>query len=300
MSENSRLSEQVRLTSESPVAQKVPRQRVPFLGLTFVVIFLLTVVFGYWIAPYDYNYWDMGDANLPPAWVQGGSIKYLLGTDTLGRDLLSRIIHGARFSLLISVSCIAVYTAVGTLIGLVSGFIGGKTDMIIMRICDLWMGLPAIILAILLSSVLGPSAFTLILIIGLAGWPGIARIVRGECLSQSQNEYVKLAVVAGCSSFRIMFSHIFPNVANTLIVLITLSVGQVIILTATMSFLGLGTQPPATDWGLLMSEGRHFIGTAWWLVTFPGVAILLVVLGFNLVGDWLRDLLDPRQKLKQA
>lgn len=280
--------------------RKTPRQRTPFLGIAFVVIFLVTVVFGYWIAPYDYNYWEIGDANLPPAWTKGGSVKYLLGTDTLGRDLLSRIIHGARFSLLISISCIAVYTIIGTVIGLVSGFMGGKTDMIIMRICDLWMGLPAIILAILLSTILGPSALTLIIIIGLAGWPGIARVVRGECMSQSKNQYVKLAIVAGCSNLRIMFAHIFPNVANTLIVLITLSVGQVIILTATMSFLGLGTQPPATDWGLLMSEGRHFIGTAWWLVTFPGAAILLVVLGFNLVGDWLRDLLDPRQKLKQA
>ena len=182
--------------------------------------------------------------------------------------------------------------------GLLSGFFGGKVDMAIMRLCDLWMSMPAIILAIILVASMGPSALTVVVVVGIAGWPGYARIVRGECMSVRQNDYIRLAKVAGCSNLRIMLSHIFPNIANTLIVLVTLDIGQMIILTATLSFLGLGTQPPSPDWGLMLNEGRQYISQEWWLVTFPAIAILLAVLGFNLVGDWLREVLDPKQKLR--
>ena len=279
-------------------ATKRVRKRVPILGLCFVIGFLFLVFFGYWIAPYHFSEWDMANTNLPPAWVGGGNWKYILGTDPLGQDVLSRLIHGSRYSLAIAVSCIAVYGTIGVIMGLLSGFFGGKVDMIIMRLCDLWMSMPAIILAILLVAIMGPSALTVVIVVGIAGWPGYARIVRGECLSVKQNDFIRLAKVAGCSNLRIMFSHIFPNIANTLIVLVTLNIGQMIILTATLSFLGLGTQPPSPDWGLMLNEGRQYISYAWWLVTFPAIAILLAVLGFNLVGDWLREILDPKQKLR--
>jgi len=149
-----------------------------------------------------------------------------------------------------------------------------------------------------LVSILGPSELTIVIVVGISGWPGYARIVRGECLSIIQNDYIKLARVAGCSNLRIMFSHILPNIANTLIVMVTLNVGQMIILTATLSFLGLGTQPPSPDWGLMLNEGRQYINSSWWLVVFPSLAILMAVLGFNLVGDWLREVLDPKQRLR--
>jgi peptide/nickel transport system permease protein len=282
--------------TEFPKAQN--RRRVPVLGLFFVGTFLFLVIFGYWIAPYSFDEWDLIDSNLPPAWMEEGSTRHLLGTDTLGRDVLSRIIHGSRFSLAIAVGCIAVYASIGITLGLLSGFLGGKVDMITMRLCDLWMGMPAIILAILLVSILGPSALTIIVIVGITGWPAYTRIVRGECMSIAQNDYIKLARVAGCSNLRIMFSHILPNLANTIIIMVTLNIGQIIILTATLSFLGLGTQPPSPDWGLMMSEGRQYINYAWWLVVFPGIAIMIAVLGFNLVGDWLREILDPKQRLR--
>jgi len=279
-------------------AVKRARKRVPHLGLIFVGCFLFSVVFGYWIAPYDFEYWDMAKPTIPPAWVEGGTMDHILGTDPLGRDVLSRMIHGSRYSLAIAVACIAVYGTIGVIMGLLSGFFGERVDMVIMRLCDLWMSMPAIILAIMLVSVMGPSALTVVVVVGIAGWPAYARIVRGECLYIKQNDYIRLARVAGCSNFRIMFSHIFPNLANTLIVMVTLNIGQMIILTATLSFLGLGTQPPSPDWGLMLNEGRQYITYAWWLVVFPALAILIAVLGFNLVGDWLREILDPKQRLR--
>jgi peptide/nickel transport system permease protein len=284
------------IEQEQKNVRALTRGRLPVVGLLFVGIFLFLVAFGYWVAPYEFDEWDLIDATLPPAWMEGGSSKHLLGTDILGRDVLSRIIHGSRFSLAIAVGCIAVYSTIGVTLGLLAGFLGGRTDMIVMRLCDLWMGMPAIILAILIVSILGPSATTIIVIVGITGWPAYTRIVRGECMSISQNDYIKRARVAGCRNLRIMFSHILPNLANTIIIMVTLNIGQIIILTATLSFLGLGTQPPSPDWGLMMNEGRQYINHAWWLVVFPGVAIMMAVLGFNLVGDWLREVLDPKQR----
>jgi peptide/nickel transport system permease protein len=283
---------------EKEIADGRARKRIPHLGFIFVGVFLFLVVFGYWMAPYDFEHWDLGHTTLPPAWVKGGTMGHILGTDPLGRDVLSRLIHGSRYSLAIAVASIAVYGTIGVVMGLLSGFLGGRADMVIMRLCDLWMSMPAIILAIMLVSIRGPSALTLIIVVGIAGWPGYARIVRGECLSIKQNDYIRLARVAGCGNWRIMFSHILPNLASTLIVMVTLNIGQMIILTATLSFLGLGTQPPSPDWGLMLNEGRPYISSAWWLVVFPAVAILMAVLGFNLVGDWLREILDPKQRLR--
>lgn len=278
--------------------QEASGAKIPYLGLTCLIIFFSCVFFAEFIAPYDPNEGDLINSTLPPFWSVDGTFEYILGTDMLGRDLLSRLIHGSRLSFLISVGCISFYGSLGIILGLAAGFLGGRTDMFIMRLADLWMSLPGIIVLLMLASINGPSAKTIIITFGIMGWPSYARIVRGECLSLKERDFVKLAKVAGCSDLRIMFSHIFPNIVNTIIIMATIEVGGIIVATATMSFLGLGTQPPSCDWGLMLAEGRQYITYAWWLVTFPGLAIVIAVLGFNLTGDWLREVLDPKQKLR--
>ena len=277
-----------------------PRGRIrpPYLGFFCLGLFFLSVIFADVIAPYDPQEGDLFNTTIPPVWQEEGSLAHILGTDMLGRDVLSRIIHGSRMSLLISVGCILFYGSIGVTLGLVSGFRGGRTDMVIMRLADLWLSLPAIIVLFMLASVHGPSGKTIILTFGIMGWPNYARIVRGECLGLKQRDFVRLARVAGCSKLRIMFSHILPNIVNTIIIMATIEIGFIIVMTATMSFLGLGTQPPSCDWGLMLAEGRQYITYASWLVTFPGIAIVITVLGFNLTGDWLREVLDPKQKLR--
>ncbi|MBU1195697.1 MAG: ABC transporter permease [Proteobacteria bacterium] len=272
--------------------------KLPYIGLACLVIFFSCVFFAEFIAPHDPYAGELMNATLPPFWSVDGSFEYLLGTDMLGRDVLSRLIHGSRISFLISVGCIGFYGSLGIFLGLISGFFGGRTDMFIMRLADLWSSLPGIIVLFMLASINGPSAKTIIITFGIMGWPSYARIVRGECLSIKERDFIKLAKVAGCSNLRIMFSHIFPNIVNTIIIMATIEVGGIIVMTASMSFLGLGTQPPSCDWGLMLAEGRQYISYAWWLVTFPGIAIIIAVLGFNLTGDWLRTVLDPKQKLR--
>ncbi|ACL01972.1 binding-protein-dependent transport systems inner membrane component [Desulfatibacillum aliphaticivorans] len=274
------------------------RIRLPYFGLFCMALFFFAVIFADVISPYPPNEGDLFNTTLPPAWSEDGGMEHILGTDMLGRDVLSRIIHGSRMSLIISVGCILFYGTLGVTLGLLSGFLGGRTDMIIMRVADLWLSLPGIIVLFMLASVYGPSAKTIIITFGIMGWPNYARIVRGECLSLKERDFVRLARVAGCSNLRIMFSHILPNIVNTIIIISTIEIGGIIVLTASMSFLGLGTQPPSCDWGLMLAEGRQYITYAWWLVTFPGVAIVIAVLGFNLTGDWLREVLDPKQKLR--
>lgn len=279
-------------------SKKKLRVRIPYLGLSCLAIFFFMVVFADVISPHDPYEGDLANTTIPPVWQEGGTSTYLLGTDMLGRDVLSRLIHGSRISLLISVGCITFYGTIGVLLGLISGFFGGKTDMSIMRLADFWTSLPGIIVLFMLAAVYGPSAKTIIITFGIMGWPNYARIVRGECLSLKERDFVRLARVAGCSNLRIMFSHIFPNIVNTIIILATIEIGGIIVFIAILSFLGLGTQPPSCDWGLMLAEGRQYITYAWWLVTFPGIAIVVAVLGFNLTGDWLRELLDPKQRLR--
>lgn len=277
---------------------RAARIKLPYFGLTCLALFFLMVLFAEIIAPLDPYQGDLLKASAPPFWMAGGSLQNVLGTDMLGRDVLSRLVFGARSSLLISVGCVAFYAGIGIILGLISGYVGGRTDMVLMRLADLWLSVPGIIVLFILASVNGPSAKTLIVTFGIMGWPYTARIVRGETLSLKQRDFVKLARVAGCSNLRIMFSHILSNIINTLIILVTIDIGGIIVYTATMSFLGLGTQPPSCDWGLMLAEGKQYITYAWWLVTFPGIAIVIAVLGFNLTGDWIRELLDPKQKLQ--
>lgn len=273
-------------------------RRVPFLPTAILVILVLDAIFAPFIAPHDPTEGALAAKLRPPFWVEGGNTDNLLGTDRFGKDVLSRVIFGGRVSLIISLLAILVGGAVGTTLGLVSGYFGGWVDAVIMRLVDLALSLPMVLLCVIVAFILGPSFTNIILIIALVLWARYARQIRAEVLTIREQDFVALAKVAGCSPLYIIAIHIFPNVLNTLIVLSTLQVGWVILLEATLSFLGVGIPPPTPAWGLMVAEGRQFIVSAWWISFFPGLAILLTCLAFNLFGDWLRDRLDP--KLRQV
>ncbi|MGH7535986.1 MAG: ABC transporter permease, partial [Gemmatimonadales bacterium] len=240
---------------------------------------------------------DITQKLIPPIWMERGDWEHPLGTDRFGRDVLSRIIYGSRISLLVSLIAIGVAGTFGTALGLLSGYRGGLIDAVLMRLTDIALSLPLILIAVVLVAVSEPSFGNVILVIALLLWPRFARQVRGETLAIKQQDFVALAVVAGRSSWWIMSRHIFPNVVPTLLVITTLQVGYVILLEGTLSFLGVGVPPPNPAWGLMIADGRGFLATAWWISLFPGLAMLLIVLAVNLMGDWLRDHLDP--KLRQ-
>jgi peptide/nickel transport system permease protein len=231
---------------------------------------------------------------IPPAWLEGGSWVYPLGTDQFGRDLLSRLIEGARVSLIIAVGGVLVAGVIGVTAGLVSGYFGGWVDAIVMQLVDIKMSVPALLLIVLLGAVVGGGLLTILLSIILLFWADYARIIRAETLTLRERGYVALAKVANASSARVLYRHILPNLFGTCIVLITLQIGRAILIEAGIRFIGLGVQPPATAWGLMVYEGRAYLATAWWLPTFSGLAITMTVLGINLFGDWLRDVLDSR------
>jgi len=263
-----------------------------------ILVFLLVIpgIFAEWIAPHDPIKGSLALRLKPPMWEKGGSITYPLGTDKVGRDVLSRIIYGARVSLRVSIEGIVVSGFIGTALGLISGYFGGRVDALIMRLVDISLGLPIILVALVFVAALGPSFSTVIAVITILLWARYARQVRGEVLSIKERDFVARARVAGASHFRIMFRYLLPNVVNTLIVLATLQVGFVIIFESSLSFLGAGIPRPTPAWGLMVADGRELIVTAWWISMFPGIAIMLTVLSFNLVGDWLRDHLDPKLK----
>ena len=232
----------------------------------------------------------------PPVWQEGGTWDHPLGTDKVGYDIASRVIHGARVSLIVAGLSILTGGFVGTVLGLVAGYFGGWWDHIIMRLVDIKLSIQSVLLALVLVSVMGPGFHTVIIVIALVLWVRYARLVRGEVLALKNQDFVAKARVAGASNFRIMSRHLFPNVVNTIIVLATLEVGQVILLEAGLSFLGVGIPRPTPAWGLMVADGRNLIaaGNGWWISLFPGLAILLTVLSMNLLGDWLRDKLDPK------
>ena len=258
-------------------------------GLLFV-----PAIFADVIAPHDPVKINLSDRLQPPAWLEGGSFTYFLGTDRQGFDILSRIVHGARISLAISLLAIALGGGVGTLLGLIAAYRGGWVDTLIMRIVDIKLAFPSILLALVLVAVMGGGFTTVVLVIALLLWARFARMLRGEALSIKEQDFIARAQVAGASPMRIMMRHIFPNVVNTVVVLATLEIGHVIILESTLSFLGAGLQQPTPAWGLMVADGRTLIVSAWWLFFFPTLAIVLTVLAMNLLGDWLRDRLDPK------
>jgi peptide/nickel transport system permease protein len=274
-------------------------KRYPVLPLAIILLFLvIPVIFAAQIAPHDPLKGSLSKRLKPPVWAQGGSIEYPLGTDKMGRDILSRIIYGSRISLMVSFMAIFIGGAIGTTLGLISGYFGGKLDALIMRLVDISLSLPTILLALVLVSAVGPGYGPVIIVIAVLFWARYARLARGETLSIRERDFVARARVAGASHLRIMARYIFPNIVNSLVVLATLQVGAVILLESTLSFLGVGIPRPTAAWGVMVADGRELIVTAWWVSMFPGIAIMLTVLALNLFGDWLRDHLDP--KLKQA
>jgi peptide/nickel transport system permease protein len=278
------------------VAHAVRRvRRYPLFSLSLLT-FLLVVpaVFATQVAPHDPLKGSLAKRLKPPVWQDGGSAQHLLGTDKLGRDILSRMIHGARVSLMVSMIAIFVGGTLGTALGLISGYFGGRTDALLMRLVDISLSLPTILLALVLVAAVGPSFGTVITVLVVLLWARYARLVRGETLSLKERDFVARARVAGASHVRIMTRYLFPNVINSLLVLATLQVGYVILLESALSFLGAGLPRPLPAWGLMIADGRELIVTAWWVSMFPGLAIMLTVLALNLLGDWLRDHLDPK------
>jgi len=272
-------------------------KHLPWMPLIIIGIMVFAAIFAPILAPYSPTKQTLSDKLLPPAWQEGGTSEHILGTDVLGRDILSRLIHGARVSLMVAAAALLSGGVIGGILGIMSGYIGGKVDTLIMRAVDATLAFPTILFALLLAVTMGQGLLTVVLAVTLILWARFARVTRGEVLALKTSDYVALARVHGCSSMRIMFVHIMPNVFNSFMVMLTLHVGLVILTEASLSFLGAGIPPPTASWGQMVADGRAKVASAWWISIIPGVAITMVVIAFNLFGDWLRDRLDP--KLRQ-
>ena len=270
--------------------------RLPkFPTLLLLIVLVIPAIFADVIAPYGPQEAPGGiRGRLQPPVFAGGTSQHLLGTDKIGRDMLSRIIYGSRISIIISLVGIAIAGSVGITLGIIAGYYGGKVDALIMRLVDISLSIPPVLLALSLAAALDPSFRTVIIVVGALLWSIYCRQVRGDTLLVMQQDYIDRARVAGASGLRIMLRHVLPNITNTLIVLATLQVGFVILLEAGLSFLGVGLSRPTPAWGLMVADGREVLIRAWWVALWPGLAIMLTVFGFNLLGDWLRDRLDPR------
>ena len=266
------------------------------IGLAVFVLLVLIALFAPIIAPHAPNEQFRGQLLVPPVWLEGGSADFILGTDPLGRDILSRLIHGARFSLFIGVVVVTIALAGGVLIGLLAGYFRGWVDTLIMRTMDIILAFPSLLLALVLVAVLGPGLTKAMIAIAIVLQPHFARLTRAAVMSEQTREYVVSAKVAGAGHLRLMFVTILPNCVAPLIVQGTLSFSTAILDAAALGFLGMGAQPPTPEWGTMLAEAREFILRAWWVVTFPGLAILVTVLAINLMGDGLRDALDPKLK----
>ena len=267
---------------------------LPLIPLGCIVFLLVMSLTAPWLAPYPPTEQSLIDRLKPPFWIDGGSLEHPFGTDLFGRDVLSRVMHGGRVSLSVALTAIVFAGGIGTLVGIVAGYFGGWLEVILMRLVDAFLAVPAVLVAIVLASTLGPSFENVVVVIGLLYWPRYARQVRGETLSIKRSDFVALARVAGCSPSRILLTHILPNLVPSLMVLASLQVGAAIILEATLSFLGVGIPPPHPAWGVIVEDGRGMLASAWWIALFPGIAIAVTVLAFNLTGDWVRDRLDPK------
>ena len=272
-------------------------RNLPWLSLIIIGAMLFMAMFAPLLTSHSPIDQSLPDKLLPPVWEEGGTSEHILGTDIFGRDVLTRLFYGARVSLIVTALALLVGGGVGLAVGIVSGYVGGRLDNLLMRIVDAALAFPTILFALLLAVTMGQGLRTIVIAISLLLWARFARVVRGEVLSVKERDFIALAKVHGCSPARIMMTHVLPNVANTFMVLLTLHVGVVIVAEASLSFLGAGVPPPTPSWGLMVAEGRGKISSAWWLSLIPGIAITLVVLAFNLFGDWLRDRLDP--KLRQ-
>ena len=274
--------------------KKLFKRKTAVVGLVITVAVILMAIFAPYVAPHDPEKVDLALRLKPPFWLENGSFNYPLGTDSLGRDVLSRIIFGSQKSILVSFLATVISCILGVILGLISGYYGGMLDTVITRLGDIQLAFPLILLSIAVIAVLGASTINLIIVFGIANWVVYARVTRGAVLSVKEKEYVESSRAAGCSDWRIIIYHIFPNVFAPIIVIATLSLAGIIISESSLSFLGLGVPPPNPTWGGMLSEGRQYLYDGWWVATFPGLAIMLTVLGVNLFGDGLRDAFDPK------
>ncbi len=276
--------------------RRVVGRGFPWTAASILLLVLVCAVGGPFLTPHAPDAISLRDAMQPPVWQEGGSTRFLLGTDNLGRDILSRIIAGARISVTIAAYAILLSGFIGALLGMAAGYFGGIVDAVISRLIDIQMSVPALPLAMLFAAVLPPGEGMVVLVIVLTYWTWYARIVRGDVLSLRERDYIALAKVAGVSTPTIFWRHLTPNILNIMLVLATLQFGSVIVFEAGLSFLGLGIQPPQVSWGGMLADGRNFIEVAWWLITVPGIAIMAACLASNLLGDWLRDTFDPMRR----
>lgn len=272
------------------------RSKTGLIGFFIVLIVVVCAIFAPYIAPYSPVEMHPLDMLKPPAFVQGGSMKYVLGTDNLGYDILSRLIYGARVSMFIGVLSVVVAGVIGTVLGLLAGYYGGILDSIIMRITDAFHSIPRTLLALVAVSLLSGGLVTLIFVIGVTGWITYARLIRSEVLSLRQREFVKAAITIGTPNWQIIIKHILPNVFSSFVVVSTLAVASSILAETSLSFLGLGINPPDISWGFMLATGRNYLATHWWIATCPGLALTITVLGIMFLGNWLRDYLDPHSQ----
>ena len=267
---------------------------IPKVPVIILLVLVTSAVFANFLALHDPEIGDPRQRLMPPCWMKGGMVKFPLGTDTMGRDILSRLMYGARISLLVAFTAVIFASCLGTTAGILAGFFGGWVDQVIMRFVDAWLSIPTVMFGILMAVTVGPGVFNIVIIMSLVYWTRYARVTRGETLSLKTRDFVHLATIAGCGKFRIIRKHILPNVMNTVITLASLQVGIVVVVEASLTFLGVGVPPPKPAWGLMLSEGRGgLLAGYWWLIAFPGIAIGLLVLSFNLIGDWFRLRYDP-------
>ncbi|MEO2203621.1 ABC transporter permease [Paenibacillus pabuli] len=264
------------------------------LGFVLVWLVVLIAICAPLLTSHDPAAVDPLNRLKPPAWLEGGTSEHWLGTDNLGRDMWSRIVYGARVSLIVGMGAVIVSGIIGAILGLLSGFYGKWLDAVIMRVGDAFMAIPTILFMLVVMAIVGPGITTLIFVIGVTNWVPFTRIVRSEVLSIKERDFVQAARSIGAKNGRLILKHILPNILSSFIVICGMNVGTTIIMEASLSFLGLGIKPPDVSWGGMLSDGRQYVATSWWVATFPGLAITFTVLGVIFLGDWLRDVLDPR------
>jgi peptide/nickel transport system permease protein len=287
------------LRSLRSALREIRGDKAGLVGLALVILLLVVAVFAPLLAPYDPTQQDLSQSLLPPFWYADGSLSHILGTDSLGRDILSRIIYGSRVTLLVGFSVVLISGTFGSVMGMWAGYRGGRTDSVVMRIADIQVAFPGLLLALVILAVIQPSVTSVIVVLALNGWMVYARMTRGVVLSLRETPYVDAAVIVGCKPKRVMFRHISPNLTSPLMTLAVLEFARIILAESALSFLGLGIQPPQVSWGLMVAQGQDYIFSAWWLVTWPGLAIAISVLSINLMASWLRVVADPQEREKR-
>jgi ABC-type dipeptide/oligopeptide/nickel transport system permease subunit len=267
---------------------------MPWVPMAVIGLFVVAAIAAPWLTPYNPTENDLSQQLIPPAWADGGSTAHLLGTDGFGRDVSTRLLYGGRVSLSVAVVSLVIAIVISTVVGVTAGFAGGWIDSVLMRFADVVNTVPTLMLALVLAAWIGPSFVMVVTVLGLLIWPRIARLIRGETLVIRKTDFIRYSQAIGVSAFRVVLWHVIRNILPTLLVAMTLEIGRVIILEASLSFLGAGIPPPQASWGVMIADGRALVATGWWVALVPGLAITLVVLASNAIGDWLRDRLDPR------